>query len=104
MSRLVRKVQCPKCLDRGGDNLSIFDDGHGFCFAEHGYFHKNTLTKHLSQDISVEAGGNNYKNTKEYSLSSTIDNNIYTYNYKSYRGITEDTYRFYDVSTKMQGD
>jgi twinkle protein len=41
-STLIKKVQCPKCADEGkdnsGDNLSIYSDGHGFCFGGHGYF------------------------------------------------------------------
>jgi len=37
MGKVVRKIQCPDCLDTGEDNLSIFEDGGTFCFSCHAY-------------------------------------------------------------------
>ena len=101
--KLTGKTQCPKCLDSSGDNLAVYSDGHGYCFAGHGYFSKEQLKEHLtimsSPCIHADVGGR----SKEYSLSP-LDINNYSYKYLSYRGIHEDTYKFYDVSTKIQGD
>ena len=107
MSKLVGKDQCPKCLDKGCDNLAVYDDGHGYCFSCSTYFDKKSLTNHPSPSISMDVEKDNYKNTKEYSLSPidiTKDTTNYSYSFKSTRGIHEDTFRFYDVSTKMLGD
>jgi twinkle protein len=36
-SKMLSKTQCPKCAssggDNSGDNLAVYDDGHGYCFA-----------------------------------------------------------------------
>jgi len=35
-SQVTHKEQCPKCAstggDKHGDNLSVYDDGHAYCF------------------------------------------------------------------------
>lgn len=108
-SRLTHKTQCPKCLltrsDSSGDNLAIYADGHGYCFAGHGYFSRYLLTSMHSP--CIDAGVEEKKTHKEYSLSTkeikeSID--IVNYKYTNYRGLIEETYRFYDVSTKYLGD
>src|SRR3990167_4281838 len=33
MSRVIRRTQCPKCLDTGMDNLCVYEDGGEYCFA-----------------------------------------------------------------------
>jgi twinkle protein len=33
MSNVIDRVQCPKCLDKSGDNLVRYDDGHNYCYA-----------------------------------------------------------------------
>lgn len=41
-SRAVKRTACPACRDSGGDtagdNLTVYDDGHGFCHACHTYY------------------------------------------------------------------
>lgn len=32
MSNVVKKIQCPKCLDTGCDNYAVYDDESGHCF------------------------------------------------------------------------
>lgn len=32
MSKVVRKEQCPNCLDSGKDNLAVYEDGSKYCF------------------------------------------------------------------------
>lgn len=98
MSTLVGKRQCPKCRDRGGDNLAIYSDGHGYCFSC-SYYTKD-LTKDSPTGIYAGKG-----RTKEYYMSpialTSTDIINYSYSFRNYRGIHEDTYRFYDVSTKL---
>jgi twinkle protein len=42
MSEVVERISCPVCLKQGGDfdgdNLVIYSDGHGYCFACNTYF------------------------------------------------------------------
>lgn len=33
MSKVIRKEQCPICLDTGQDNLAVYDDGSTYCFS-----------------------------------------------------------------------
>jgi twinkle protein len=108
VSSAVGREPCPKCRAEGGDgtgnNLALFSDGHGYCFASHGYFSKELLTDYYPQDILRVRDTSSI--LKEYSLSNQetikeITKDNYTYEYLSYRGISKDTYSFYDVHTKV---
>lgn len=32
-SKVIKRTQCPNCLDTGKDNLTVYEDGSSFCFA-----------------------------------------------------------------------
>lgn len=66
-----RHVPCPKCPS--SDGYCTYSDGHGYCFACE-YF----------------------KPGKEEFLS-----NDYTYEYLPWRGVSKETFRFFDVKTKV---
>lgn len=42
-SKVIEKIQCPRCQDSGEDNLAVYDDGHRYCFACH-YMEQNNGT------------------------------------------------------------
>jgi len=66
-----RHIQCPSCPS--SDAYCIYEDGHGHCFSC-GYHY-------VPKDNNL------------------IDN--YTYEYLPYRGISKDTFRFYNTLTKI---
>ena len=78
-SKAIRHEACPLCLEEGRDtsqnNLAVYDDGHSFCFAGHGYF--------------------NSKGERE-----ALDN-TFTYEYLPFSGIEKSTCIKYDVKTKV---
>lgn len=78
MSNLLLAHQpCPSCTS--SDAYSTYDDGHGYCFSCLKYF-----------------------NTKEefnISLEETP-----TYEYLPWRGVNAETFKHYDVKTKISGD
>jgi twinkle protein len=65
-------LPCPSCSS--SDAYAEYDDGHGFCFSCDTYFPSNQQ--------------------KEFIL------NEYTYQYLPWRGVSADTFRFFDVKTK----
>lgn len=58
MSHLIRQTQCPKCAengkDRDGDNLSIYSDGHEWCYSCGYYVGANGVKKFLSKQEVIE--------------------------------------------------
>lgn len=72
-SRIAQsKLPCPNCPS--SDAYHIWDDGHGYCFSCQIY---TSAANHGRDDV------------------------VYTYEYLPWRGITADTFRFYDVKTKI---
>lgn len=72
-SKLVRsKLPCPSCTS--SDAYHEYDDGHGFCFSCKTYFPSPN---------------------KEFNLSE------YTYEYLPWRGVSAETFKFFDVKTKI---
>ncbi len=69
-----RHVPCPNCPS--SDAYCTYDDGHGYCFSCGYYKPKEGLD----------------------------DLNEYTYEYLPWRGVSKDTFRKYDVKTKINGD
>ena len=69
------KQPCPSCPS--SDGYHLYDDGHGFCFSCKKFFPSNK---------------------GEPFFLSTSD---FTYEYLPWRGITKDTFKFYDVKTKI---
>lgn len=67
-------IPCPSCPS--SDAYCIYEDGHGYCFS-----------------------CSYYKPPKEEFLSD-----LYTYEYLPWRGVTADTFRFYDVKTKIDSE
>lgn len=58
-STLIKQVRCPACTengkDRSGDNLSIYSDGHEWCYSCGYYKGANGVTKFLSErEYNVE--------------------------------------------------
>lgn len=75
MSKVVEgRLPCPNCSS--SDAFHLYDDGHGYCFSCQ-FYQKGE--KEEFEPVSVE----------------------YTYEYLEQRGINKDTFRFYDVKTKI---
>lgn len=69
------KLPCPNCPS--SDAYHIYDDGHGYCFSCSTYVPS--------------------PNKKKNDLT-------YTYEYLPYRGLTQDTLKFFDIKTKIDAD
>lgn len=55
MGKVVKKIQCPQCLDKGEDNLAVYEDGSDYCYAcrytsKHEKFTESM--KNTSSDVS----------------------------------------------------
>lgn len=89
-SKPIRQEPCPKCRDEGGDktgnNLVIYSDGHAYCFAGHGL---------LKPDGSFD----DLVGVEDYWMND--NNNNFTYQYLSDRGISRETMSFYGAETKV---
>lgn len=83
-SKPLRKEPCPECrkngADKSGDNLVIYDDGHGYCFA---------------------CGYTYFPDTKEDTSSLTTDTAEYTFEYLPWRGVSKETMAFFGVQTAV---
>lgn len=130
-SKLLTKVPCPKCRaeggDRSGDNLAIYDDGHGFCFGNHGFISAQEINKNISLDKlknsdtlslsytlrdnlerSSTSLSSTYKHpstslsiTKEQHRSTMVD---FTEQFLPWRGVSERSMRAFDVRTRVDKD
>jgi Toprim domain-containing protein/primase-helicase-like zinc-binding protein len=67
-------LPCPSC--KSSDAYSEYDDGHGFCFSCNQYFPNK----------------------------DKVDNDKYTFEYLPWRGISTETFRFYDVLSKIDSE
>lgn len=94
-SKLIRKTQCPQCLDRGRDNLAIYDDGHAYCYSCSTYIHMYPF----KEDIK---GLKEYKNNTKDTFRQM--NSLETYQYIAHRGISRESMEYYDVLTKVSPD
>lgn len=60
-SELLFKTACELCREVGddtrGDNLGVFSDGHGYCFAKHGYVKPQTVKEWLGEEVGDGSGG-----------------------------------------------
>jgi twinkle protein len=68
-------IQCPECPS--SDAYCEYDDGHGYCYSCS--YYKPKEGKGISEDV-------------------------FTYEYLPYRGITKDTFEFYKTKTKIESD
>ena len=79
-SKLVKREACPECKklgkDNSEDNLAIYDDGHKYCYA---------------------------CSYKEFEGKSSLDLN-FSYEYLPWRGVTAETFRFFDCKTKVNSE
>src|SRR5205814_1553039 len=77
MSKFLKHDQCPICAKKGqdssGNNRDTWDDGHGYCFSCQTFF---------NGDRSDDAAQ-------------------YTYEYIPWRGVSKESFAFYDVKTKV---
>ena len=80
-SELIERARCPRCAlhgnDTSGDNLAIYSDGHGWCYACH-YYQKGESTYVAEPKIQEE-------------FTPVVG----TYQGLKQRGINEDTCRHY---------
>lgn len=75
MTEIVEsRLPCPKCPS--SDAYHLYSDGHGYCFSCSTYFSNNKKAEDFLSDN-------------------------YTYEYLSHRGIDKNTFKFYDVKTKI---
>ncbi len=85
MSKNIGTDACPSCREKGndskGDNLTLYDDDHGYCFAC-GYY---------TPDYKLD-------NTKEHTI---VESSNVSYEYISNRGISSDTMNHYGAYTKL---
>lgn len=87
-SKLLKAHQpCPNC--NSSDALSIYDDGHGFCFACTKYYKDATSLLEPTDQAQVE------------SPTSQPEFGNYTYQYIECRGIRAETMQFFGVQTKV---
>lgn len=98
-SKLVEAhLPCPDCGSR--DALATYDDGHSYCFSCQAY--KKDLTN-STNSVYINSIYNTlskvYKNNKKDNMEEIKDN--YTLQYISWRGVSKDTFKFYDVKTKV---
>ncbi len=70
------RLPCPNCTS--SDAYHLYDDGHGFCFSCQYFKPKAKEPDYLSSD--------------------------FTYEYLPLRGISKDTFKFYDVKTKIDSE
>lgn len=78
--KVIKREQCPQCLDSGRDNLVIYEDGHSHCFA-------CNLHTHAEGEVDKVS----YSSHKpQYGLINATIRALET------RGITEKTCQFYD--------
>src|SRR5574339_612276 len=68
----IKSVRCPRCQSQGrdtkGNNLAVYSDGHGFCYAGHGYFPQREL-----EDILRKIDPTLYRNNSE-SIGQRLQN------------------------------
>lgn len=97
-SKLIRKTQCPHCLDTGKDNLAIYDDGHAYCYGCSYYIDTYALSLY---SIDIED-----KRDKNTNLGNPFRqmNTLETYQYIATRGISRETMEHYQVLTKVAAD
>jgi len=93
---------CPKC--RSSDALTIFKDGHTFCYSCNT---RNTISQHELEAMGAPTEGVNSDedySKASYHQSETFHDPSTTYQYVAMRGITADTMQKYKVLTKVSGD
>lgn len=86
MSKLSRKIPCPKCKEEGrdtaGDNLWLYQDGGMYCHAGHGF-------------LGRQSGNKEHRAVKS---SMTVDDiNALPIMYDPSRGVPEEVYTKYGV-------
>lgn len=72
---IEQHIPCPSCPS--SDAYCIYEDGHGHCYS---------------------CGYHKYINSRD------IDLNDFTYEYLPWRGVDKETFRFFDVKTKIAAD
>jgi twinkle protein len=113
-NQVIDYIQCPQCRDAGRDNsknnLAIYADGHGYCYAGHGFYPKVYLkellkdTSFLSSSVRKRSNGTTkgitntpmdiQENNQEKSLPEYPD-----LDYREWRNVTAETMRFFDVKS-----
>src|SRR6266404_2750820 len=77
-SKLVEsKLPCPSSTCGSSDAYHMYEDGHGYCFSCNTYF-------------------------PPQSSDGPISTQDYTYEYAPWRGVSADTFKFYESSTKIK--
>lgn len=108
--QVIEYVQCPTCAiagrDNSRDNLAIYSDGHGFCFAGHGFFPKIYLKSILSSPLSEAKRSKSITkgiiipmDIQENNLRETSLPDYPDLDYREWRGVTPETMRFFDVKS-----
>lgn len=92
-SVLVGKARCPKCasrgLDKSGDNLAVYSDGHAFCFSCN--YREKKYEGVLNNDHSMSAYSGVPK-TPFVALDETENAPV------GWRGVSADTMKHYHVT------
>lgn len=91
-SKCVRHIPCPKCRSRGqdsrGDNMGIYDDGHGHCFSC-GFMQPPKLRekiKKIKQQTPAQVGRSNV--TPVVSVqSSVVEDAVFANDPKNYSAV-----------------
>jgi twinkle protein len=105
-SRVVSRQACPRCKEQGGDwddnNLAVYDDGHGYCYACK-YF-LTSVQEGVTLSYSNTNGINYHGNLYHSNNSFRINDNSMTKEYIAWRGLSVATMRKYGVMTEVSPD
>src|SRR6185436_13328579 len=102
-----RHIQCPKCPS--SDAYCIYEDGQGHCYScNYHYFPNDTddwVLTNPSNTISTYGISKAIKD-KGILIKDITDNmdTVYTYEYLPFRGISKETFRFYNSLTKIDSE
>lgn len=123
-SKMVKRLACPRCRqndkDRSGNNLTVYDDGHSYCFSCNLYLKESldnpddlwylkdtsgssrVLKEYLeTMDIDTTDIITKVTNSKISGDPKSIADTNYSYQYLGDRGISRETMEFYGVLTKV---
>jgi twinkle protein len=93
-SKLLTKIQCPKCASNGGDNsednLAVYDDGHSYCFScqyfEQGEAMENVVRMQEDKPVNELVLGGQYRELEHRGITKATCEK-YGYQVGDYSGV-----------------
>jgi twinkle protein len=91
MGQVVKKQQCPECMDTGKDNLAVYDDNSTYCFAC-GYTDSPTKKSSFiaGEIVEIKSRGLSSETCKffDYQIGKHNGKYVHIANYKNQKGKT----------------